>query len=728
MLGTILDRRYRIIQTLSEGGFGQTYIAEDTRRPGHPKCVVKQLKPASSDTLFLQNARRLFWAEAEALERLGNHDQIPRLLAYFEEDEEFYLIQDFIDGHPLTHELVPKQRWSDEQIYPLLSDVLNVLAFVHSQGVIHRDIKPDNLIRRHHDSRVVLVDFGSVKQIRAEFPLIHPALTHHIIGPTISVGTPGYMATEQSRGKPRFNSDIYGLGVICIQAATGLSPTQFDDDPQTGEFLWVSKAAVSEKLATVLSKMVCYHFRDRYQSAVEVLNALGLPYQGDQPSVLPAPISTIPCPSPATVVSLYPPASELDAQAPQPTVVSFDTSAPSTNGQPPSEQPATSSSELDAAQNSSTSAQSFAQFLPTTVSPPLSDDIEDTAQPILLETSLSATIISETSASEAELEPLERPSSDQQTLPKTDAVIDDGLNLSAESGSITFDSAATNPASANPKEAASVEPMLLTSKRAKYRNYLLAGSGVALALLAVGGGGTYLRQQYHYNLMQASINEVESLRNSGQYDQCAAQAQTITDRHINLYYTAQRLSGDCLLAAAEQLAETSFREGIVKASTITASMDTYPKAQERIRQWSDEILQIATNKYDAGNLDEAVAIATAIPETSPRFDQVQTIIAQWQDTWATNETLLSKAQDALERGDWQGAIAQAQQIEETPYWQPQASAIINKANTAIRQAQAQQRAASSSSSSLSSGSAASGDRPSRTSQPRSPGGWSEDKI
>jgi serine/threonine-protein kinase len=136
------------------GGFGQTYIAQDTRRPGNPICVVKHLKPGTDPRVF-DTAKRLFNSEAETLEKLGNHDQIPRLLAYFDENQEFYLVQEYIEGHTLAEELIPGKRWSESQVIQLLQEVLEILEFVHRQGVIHRDIKPDNIIRRASDNKLV---------------------------------------------------------------------------------------------------------------------------------------------------------------------------------------------------------------------------------------------------------------------------------------------------------------------------------------------------------------------------------------------------------------------------------------------------------------------------------------------------------------------------------------------------------------------------------------------
>lgn len=268
MIGKLLDHRYQVIQVLAQGGFGQTYIAQDTKRPGNPICVVKHLKPLTSDPRAFETAQRLFNSEAETLENLGHHDQIPRLLAYFHENQEFYLVQEFIAGQTLGAELIPGQPWSESRVMELLQGVLEILQFVHQKGVIHRDIKPDNIIRRACDQKLVLVDFGAVKQLRLPMATVERKSTA-----TVAVGTPGYMPTEQGQGKPRPNSDIYSLGIIAIQALTGVPAMELEENPNTGELLWQHLATVNYRLAAVLTKMVHYHFKDRYQSATEALQA-----------------------------------------------------------------------------------------------------------------------------------------------------------------------------------------------------------------------------------------------------------------------------------------------------------------------------------------------------------------------------------------------------------------------------------------------------------------------
>lgn len=273
MIGKLLDYRYQVIKVLATGGFGENYIAQDTKRPGNPICVVKHLKPTSSESRFFDTAKRLFQSEAETLEKLGNHDQIPRLLAYFVENKDFYLVQEFIEGHPLTDELVSGKRWNENQVIQMLISVLSILEFVHSQGVIHRDIKPDNIIRRYSDGKLVLVDFGAVKQLRASYGL---GAMNGMENPsaTVAIGTPGYMPTEQGQGRPRHNSDIYSLGIIAIQALTGVGPMDLPEEPQTGELIWEDLVPVSPELAGVLNTMVRYHFKERFQNATAALQAI----------------------------------------------------------------------------------------------------------------------------------------------------------------------------------------------------------------------------------------------------------------------------------------------------------------------------------------------------------------------------------------------------------------------------------------------------------------------
>ena len=268
MLGKTLTGRYKIVKQLGGGGFSQTFIAEDRYLPDRPSCVIKQLKPASSQAEVLKISRELFDKEAKTLYRLGRHGCIPGLLAHFEEDEEFFLAQELIEGDVLTQEIKLGNCLGEQYTIDFLMDILPTLDFVHQQQVIHRDIKPSNLIRRAADRKIVLIDFGAVKEVSTQ--------TISQLGHTSSlvIGSPGYMPNEQYSGKTMFASDIYALGIIVIQALTGLLPSQIPEDPITSEFCWRDRVKVTPTLANVIDKMVRFDFRQRYQSVNELLDAL----------------------------------------------------------------------------------------------------------------------------------------------------------------------------------------------------------------------------------------------------------------------------------------------------------------------------------------------------------------------------------------------------------------------------------------------------------------------
>ncbi|MDZ7962352.1 MAG: serine/threonine-protein kinase [Aulosira sp. DedQUE10] len=285
----LLGDRYQVVEVLSQGAFCQTYRAQDTYFPNQPNRVVKHFLPSSKYSIPLEIRRRLFTREVDSLKKLSHYDLVPHLVANFEENLEFYLVQEFIEGHPLSAELSPGDCWTESKVIQLLQEILSILNFVHSHGLIHRDVKPNNIIRRKLDNRLILIDFGAVKPIWQQ--LIRNTEKTAIFTPieqytTIAIGTPGYMPNEQQRGKPRLNSDIYALGMIGIQALTGVHPTQLPEDSHTGEIIWQHLAQVSSGLAAVLNKMVCYHFQDRYKSAKEALLALTNLYTLKQESAL----------------------------------------------------------------------------------------------------------------------------------------------------------------------------------------------------------------------------------------------------------------------------------------------------------------------------------------------------------------------------------------------------------------------------------------------------------
>lgn len=266
-MGAILAGHYYVVKPLGSGGFGQTFLARDNHLPGQPLCVVKQFKPKLTSSSSLEVAKRLFNLEAKTLYRLGNHDQIPRLLAHFEQDGEFYLVQEYVDGWSLEQELARQKKLNEAEVIGLLRDILHVLTFVHAQNVIHRDIKPSNLIRRKQDRRMILIDFGAVKQVSSQ-QIDRTGQTSF----TVAIGSPGYMPAEQQSSLPQFSSDIYAVGMVALQALTGTAPKDLPKDKR-GE-INCTQLGISPKLGNILDQMVRYDYRQRYQTAADALRAL----------------------------------------------------------------------------------------------------------------------------------------------------------------------------------------------------------------------------------------------------------------------------------------------------------------------------------------------------------------------------------------------------------------------------------------------------------------------
>ncbi|WP_124147293.1 serine/threonine-protein kinase [Okeania hirsuta] len=274
MINKILRRRYQIISELGKGGIGTTYLAVDLDLPNCPQCVVKQLTPLDPRPQVFNIAKNLFDKEAKILHRLGKHEQIPQLFAYFEEDGQFYLVQEFIEGYDLTKEIYSwnkflRSRLREDETVQLLTEILSVLKYVHQQNVIHRDLKPENIMRRKSDGKIVLIDFGSVKEIKGLTVMRGGKTTV-----TIAVGTPGYMPMEQAAGRPKFCSDIYAVGIMAIEALTGVNVNLLPKDISTGKIIWKDRVNVSDNLGRVLSKMMLYDWRHRYHSIDQVMAEL----------------------------------------------------------------------------------------------------------------------------------------------------------------------------------------------------------------------------------------------------------------------------------------------------------------------------------------------------------------------------------------------------------------------------------------------------------------------
>jgi serine/threonine protein kinase len=262
-----LRHRYRVVKPLGRGGFGKTYLAEDLDKLNEP-CVVKQFIFSSPDSGTHRKALQLFEQEARQLQDLGEHPQIPTLLAYFQEENYFYLVQQFIPGTTLLKILTEQGPFSDDAIAQLLIALLPVLNFIHNQGIIHRDIKPENIIRRDPDGLPILIDFGVAK-------LTTPA-TQNQTGTML--GSQGYAPLEQLQGgKASPASDLFSLGMTCFHLMSGVTPFSLWSEQGYG---WLSQwpdfldRPVDPHLKTILDGLLQKEVRDRPPSAHTVLTQL----------------------------------------------------------------------------------------------------------------------------------------------------------------------------------------------------------------------------------------------------------------------------------------------------------------------------------------------------------------------------------------------------------------------------------------------------------------------
>jgi serine/threonine protein kinase len=276
----LLKERYVPLSILGQGGFGRTFLAIDEDKPSKPFCVIKQFLPQAQGTDSFEKASQLFAQEAQRLEELGKHPQIPELMAYFNYDNRQYLVQEFVKGETLQAELDNNGVFYEQQIIKLLIEVLQILDFVHGKQVIHRDIKPENIILSS-DKKLFLVDFGAAKIVKPQ----QRTATGTIIG------SAEYCAPEQSMGKPLFISDLYSLGVTCLHLLTGVSP--FDlYSPIEGEWVWrdfLNGNVVSDELGKILEKLASPIAKHRYQSVKEVIQDLQFFNQNKTSKVLSVP-------------------------------------------------------------------------------------------------------------------------------------------------------------------------------------------------------------------------------------------------------------------------------------------------------------------------------------------------------------------------------------------------------------------------------------------------------
>jgi serine/threonine protein kinase len=272
--GTILAQRYAIESILSRGDFSVTFLARNLNLPGQPACIIKQLALQSTEAREIATSQRRFYLEAQTLSKLGSHAQVPTLLDYFQVGTDLYLVEEYIPGTVLSRSLARSSaqgqtRFTEVQIEDFLRQMLRLLEYIHGHRLIHRDIKPHNIIFCQTDRRYVLVDFGAVKDLNPK-----PFAASPRADISRSIGTPGFAPPEQLANRAVYASDIYALGMTCVYLLTGKDPSRLPTDPYTCELVWADDVELSDSTIDIITKTIQVSLTDRYQSASEVLNAL----------------------------------------------------------------------------------------------------------------------------------------------------------------------------------------------------------------------------------------------------------------------------------------------------------------------------------------------------------------------------------------------------------------------------------------------------------------------
>nr|WP_299408238.1 serine/threonine-protein kinase [Acaryochloris sp. IP29b_bin.148] len=263
-LSSLLRKRYKVTKLLGRGGFGKTYLAYDTDKLNE-RCVVKQLAYYSTNVWQKQKAMQLFKGEAQQLQQLGTHPQIPALLGYFEEKGCLFLVQQFIEGKNLAQFLDDEGPLSEKQVWQVLLSILPVLQFIHKRGVVHRDIKPDNIMHLSGSEQYILIDFGVAKSI-PEIRMDHSGTV---------LGSPGYAPFEQMhQGVATPSGDLFGLGASCFHLLSQTSPAALSTEHGYSWLVswqdYVSQS-LSPSLQRVLNRLLQKESALRYQSATLAL-------------------------------------------------------------------------------------------------------------------------------------------------------------------------------------------------------------------------------------------------------------------------------------------------------------------------------------------------------------------------------------------------------------------------------------------------------------------------
>lgn len=668
MLGKVLASRYQLIKAIAQGGFGTTFLAQDMHLPGTPLCVVKQLTVEQNNIATQHIARRLFNQEAITLQKLGKHPQIPQLYAFFEENNNFFLVQELIYGMTLEAELKHKRRLSELEIIVLLRDCLSILAFVHDFGVIHRDIKPANLMRRQSDSKYVLLDFGAVKEIRVDQPVgIHT---------TVSIGTRGYTPDEQLRGKPLFASDIYALGLTCIQGLTQTHPLDLERD-ENDEIYWKNLVPVSLGLATILSKMVRRDPRCRYTQAREILGSLQEYYEpsitAKSPVQLTSEASTEAFPQAVTTPTMSEEQFQASLVSPSP--------GNSLAFYQPNENLGSSSthSSLETVTTTSMPVKSVAKSSNSVSAPNLSPH-----QPKLISLfkGLTRKRLHSSSACIKGLDVLEIGTQKQKTS---------GSKISANP--LSTDHSNHRPISnlnAFPQGIEDIEGYVSTGgkqerntfQKLSFQSRQFLISRTFVLFICTGVGVFWLLRP---SASDKVVTQLETLHQQKQYTKCIQSGETANDNPDISESSIREAMNKCYLGAAQEKAsQGKYLDALKIISKLSTDSKRYPAAQQKMNAWSTNVLSQAKHIYgNNGKLQEALELIRMIPQSSHLKAEAVRLESQWDKEHKINEKLIQEAKVALDKGHSEAAIAKAKQVKQPKFWQQKSKKVIKAAKAQI---------------------------------------------
>lgn len=669
MLGRVLVSRYQIIRAMAQGGFGKTFLAEDILLPGKPHCVVKQLKVSQEDTAALKIARRLFDQEAITLQKLGKHSQIPQLFAFFEEDHEFFLVQELIEGISLKDEYTRKGLLSESQCIAFLRDSLETLNFVHQLGVIHRDIKPANLMRRQSDGRIVFLDFGAVKEIEVDQSLIAET--------TVSIGTRGYMPDEQLRGKPQLSSDIYALGMTCLQGLTGTHPRNFERD-DFDEIRWTHLVSLQPQLEQLISKMVRRDPRHRFSKAADVLHDLE---QLLDPNFYSS--STI----------------QADPNVSSENIDNHSSNLPNTDhlrsfGAERSNQGSFEEKQT----NLQNHLVAHKQNTPSSVTP--LEENDEITNPSVDSEQLTS------SNTPTDIPSLSSPENISLSAPDPSSSIrlkNNGFDGEPESGvkeSIMSQSypSAEQTFSQNSEVSSTGETIALSSssyqahehlnnvqKRSSSETSNSLKWVIPSSLILLSGAGLGLFFLLKPSPTDQVLVQIDALYNQKKFADCillGEKALLAPDVSNSLIRDAL---AKCYLSEAQAMTvENKYAEALKIAAKVPSDSSLYDQTKEKIESWSTHLLTQARTVYEEkGQIQDALSSLAAIPKNSSQHAQAAQLSKKWKDDTKTSERILAEAQEALDDKQPEQAIEKAKQVKHPKFWKSKADKIILAANKLI---------------------------------------------